>query len=84
MLLELPNGARIWEELAPAKSISETQWLLQVIDFRLQVLAWQQSRDGQKNKNQPKPPEMPGTKQEDEKFVTDIDTYKELLRKKRE
>ena len=84
LLQELPNGARIWKELAPAKSVSETVWLMQVIDFRLQVLAWQQSKDGQKNKNQPKPPEMPGFKQDDEKFITDIDTYKELLSRKRE
>ena len=52
----LPPGCALWRAVGGPLALSGIERELSVIDYRLQVLAWQKTKDGQKGVNQPKPP----------------------------
>lgn len=55
----LPAGSALWRAVGGPQALSESDHLLRIIDYRLQVLAWQQTKDGQHNRNRPVPPKDP-------------------------
>lgn len=53
----LPPGSALWRATGGPMSVGFSDHTLRVIDYRLQVLAWMQTEDAKKRRNQPKPPE---------------------------
>lgn len=45
---------------APDAEWSDAEWLLRSIEFQLRVVAWRQTKDGQKGRHAPKPLDTPG------------------------
>lgn len=52
----LPAGSALWRAVGGHLAITETDHLLRALDYRLQILAWMQTEDAKKRRNQPKPP----------------------------
>lgn len=52
----LPEGSPLWRATGGPLSITGPERELRMVDYRLQVLAWLQTKDGREGKNQPKPP----------------------------
>ncbi len=59
MMAWLPPGCALWRSLGGPLSLSAEAARLDIIDYRLRVLAWQQTEDGSKGRNRPEPPEAP-------------------------
>lgn len=55
----LPKDSLVFKAENPAFEWSETQYMLRSIEFSLRILIWQNSKDGQKGKNKPKPIDTP-------------------------
>ena len=55
----LPLGCAVWRAIGGPLAWSEESHRLNLIEYRLRVIAWQQSKDGRENRNHPKPPESP-------------------------
>lgn len=53
----LPDGCALWRSSGGPRSITNEAHLLRMLDYRLQVLAWQQTEDAKHKRNQPKPPQ---------------------------
>ena len=53
----LPAGCALWRATGGPLALSGVEQGLRVVDFRLQVLAWQQTEDAKHKRNQPKPPQ---------------------------
>lgn len=47
-------------KLNPDFEWSDQTYLLNAIEYELRILIWQQTKDGQHNRNKPKPHETPG------------------------
>ena len=57
LVASLPPGSALWRSTGGAMSLAVGDELLRWLDYRLQVLAWLQTEDAQKKRNQPKQPE---------------------------
>ncbi|MFZ4894634.1 DUF5361 domain-containing protein [Plantibacter sp. Mn2098] len=55
----LPPGCALWRSVGGPLAWSEETHQLNIIEFRLRVLDWRRTPDGEKGKNQPKPPVPP-------------------------
>lgn len=55
----LPEGSALWRSVGGPLSITGVERELRVVDYRLQVLAWMKTKDGQAGRKQPKPPSPP-------------------------
>ena len=55
----LPNDSLVFKAANPALEWSETMYMLRNIEFMLRVLAWQNTKAGQKGRRKPKPIETP-------------------------
>lgn len=66
LTLRLPAGGQLWQATGGARAWSDTYAGLVATHHGLNVLAWQQTEDGQKGKNGPDPAEPPP-------FYTDVD-----------
>lgn len=55
----LPEGCPLWRAVGGPLSITGVERELRVVDYRLQVLAWMKTKDGQAGRKQPKPPTSP-------------------------
>lgn len=55
----LPSDSLVFRASNPALEWSETMYMLRNIEFLLRVLAWQNTKDGQKGRKKPKPIETP-------------------------
>jgi hypothetical protein len=63
---QLPAGARIWQATGGPKAWSDEYHALMVVQWRVQILEWRQTEDGQKGKNAPvlqEPPPFVGDEQ---------------------
>lgn len=60
LLSQLPSDSRVSKATNPDNEWSEQTYLLNAIEYDLRVLIWQKTKDGQHNRNQPKPHETPG------------------------
>lgn len=58
----LPRGSRTYSSIDPEFSWEQSHYLLANIANSLQLLVWAQTKDGQKNRNRPKPIEPPKRK----------------------
>lgn len=58
LLTWLPAGAALWRSIGGDLAISEEAHQLRFIEYRLRVLAWQQTKDGKDGRNRPKPPKQ--------------------------
>lgn len=61
---QLPAESRCMRALNPSLEWTLDQYLLAAIEYDLRVLAWQNSADGQKGRNAPKPPQTPARRAE--------------------
>lgn len=52
----LPRGCALWRSMGGDLSLTEDAHVLRLVEYQLRVLVWQQTQDGQKGRNQPKPP----------------------------
>lgn len=78
----LPRGSRTFTAINPEYLWEQSHYLLANIANSLQILVWAQTKDGQKNRNRPKPITPP--KRPREKTVTyTVDEYKERLSRPR-
>lgn len=59
LVANLPPGCALWRATGGPLAWSDEVHMLAAVEFRLRVLAWQKSEDGQKNRKQPKPIEPP-------------------------
>lgn len=55
----LRPGCALWRAIGGDIAWSDETHMLAAVEYRLRVLAWQKTEDGQKNRNQPKPLEAP-------------------------
>ena len=55
----LPNDSLVFKVANPALEWSESMYMLRNIEFMLRVLAWQNTKEGQKGRRKPKPIETP-------------------------
>lgn len=55
LAVELPKQSRTNKALGISNGISLTDEILCSIDYWCHVIAWQNTKDGQKNRNKPKP-----------------------------
>jgi hypothetical protein len=55
----LPPGCALWRSTGGPLAWSDDVRLLHEVEYRLRVLAWQQTKDAKSGRNQPKPPEEP-------------------------
>lgn len=62
----LPRESRTMRRLAPELSWSDAEYMLCSIEHSLRVLAWQNSKDGQKGRNAPKPLDTPAQRAQKE------------------
>jgi len=53
----LPAGCALWLSVGGPASIWQEVRELQEVNYRLKILAWMQTEDAQKGRNQPSPPE---------------------------
>ena len=77
----LPSDSAVLRAMYPRNGWTATEYLLHRIEYECRILIWQQSRDGQKGRNKPRPLPTP----EDEAKVrrkldaTDRDMVAEML-----
>ena len=76
----LPRGSRTMTAIDPEYAWGQETYLLANIANSLALLVWAQTKDGQKNRNRPKPITPPKTRQG--KAYT-VDEYKEILARPR-
>ena len=57
--MQLPNGSRLWEATGGGRAWSDEYTGLMIVRHGVDVLAWQQTEDGSKGNNSPKPLEPP-------------------------
>ena len=55
----LPASSRVAKALNPENEWDDATYLLSAIEYDLRVLIWQNTKDGQKGKNKPKPNTTP-------------------------
>lgn len=55
----MPEGSALWRAVGGPLSITGVERELRLVDYRLQVLAWMKTKDGQAGRKQPKPPTPP-------------------------
>lgn len=64
LALMLPRGSRTFSAIDPEFAWEQSHYLLANIANSLQLLVWAQTKDGQKNRNRPKPIEPPKRRNE--------------------
>lgn len=65
----LPDGCALWQSVGGNRAWSPETHLLNLVEFRLRVLDWRDTKDGRDGKNQPKlhkPPPLAHEKQAEE------------------
>lgn len=60
LLAQLPPGSRTYRSERPELAWGYTEALLASIEYSLRVLRWQNTKDGQRDHNPPKPIDPPG------------------------
>ena len=55
----LPPGSPLWRAVGGPLAWSDDVQMLAAVEFRLRVLAWQQTEDGRKGRKAPAPPSPP-------------------------
>lgn len=60
----LPSDSLVFKAENPALEWGEVMYMLRNIEFMLRVLAWQNTKDGQKGRKKPKPIETPSERAE--------------------
>lgn len=70
---KLPTDSLVFKAENPALEWSEAVYMLRNIEYMLRVLAWQNTKDGQKGRKKPQPIETPDerAKQRDKAVNTD-------------
>lgn len=56
---QLPAESRVMRELDAELEWTQQDYFLAQIEYDLRILIWQNSKDGQRNRNKPKPPKLP-------------------------
>lgn len=56
----LPANSRTFRAIEPSLAWGEQERLLASVVYLLEVMVWQKTKDGHKNRNKPKPPQPPG------------------------
>lgn len=81
LAVQLPRTSRVFSAIDPNNSWSETDAFLAHIEYDLRILVWQNSKDGSKNRNQPKPPKTPKERAEalERRSNVDKDFVKQVL-----
>lgn len=59
LMTQLPHGSRLGRRLNPDNEWEDAVYFLAAIEYDLRVLAWQNTKDAQRNRNKPKPNETP-------------------------
>lgn len=59
MVAWLPPGCAFWRSVGGPLSWSEETHLLNLVEFRVRALFWQQTENGRKGTNQPEPTKPP-------------------------
>lgn len=59
LAVQLPRGSRVVKAESPETEWDDATYLLSAIEYDLRVLAWQNTKDAQRNRNKPKPNETP-------------------------
>lgn len=60
----LPRESRCARRLAPSGEWGQAEYLLWQVEYDLRVLAWQNTRDGKRGRNRPRPLQTPGERAE--------------------
>lgn len=81
LLSQLPAGSKYAGAVDPNLSWSDTQQLLASIDYSLKWLVWSRTKEGEHNRNQPKPLKPPAVEQAEASKVegTDLAGIDEIL-----
>lgn len=59
LVAALPAGCALWQSVGGPMAWSQEMHLLNLIEYRMNVSNWFQTKDGQSGRNQPKPPSYP-------------------------
>lgn len=78
----LPRGSRTMTAIDPEFAWGQETYLLANMANSLALLVWAQTKDGQKNRNMPKPILPPGSRKEKVAAYT-VDEYRERLSRPR-
>jgi hypothetical protein len=80
----LPRGSRVMAAVNPEYSWTQEDYLLADAANSLRILVWSKTKDGQKNRNRPKPIEPPKSAfKEKAGMGYTADEYRELLSRPR-
>lgn len=55
LVAHLPQGCALWRAAGGSMAWSQEVHMLAAVEYRLRVLAWQQTKDGSKGRNAPEP-----------------------------
>ena len=73
LMAQMPRTSRTAMALNPDNEWSEATYFLAQIEYDLRVLIWQNTKDGQKGRNQPKPPTFPAERAQRRKRIEGFD-----------
>lgn len=59
LMRQLPSCSRVSKALNPDNEWDDATYMLALIEYDLRVLIWQNTKDAQKGRNQPKPNKTP-------------------------
>lgn len=82
LAMMLPRGSRTFTAIDPEFAWEQEHYLLANIANSVALLVWAQTKDGQKNRNRPKPITPPKRTME-KKETYSVDEYKERLSRPR-
>jgi len=82
MVAWLPPGCALWRSIGGAMAWSEETHMLNMVEFRLRVLYWVQTKDGEKGANQPTPTKVPPYVHEKESEAVKTDARAEAWRRR--
>lgn len=70
LLMWLPPGCALWRAFGGDLALNEEAHQLRLIEYRLRVLAWLQTKDAKSGRNRPEPPKpIPTAGKRDEGLV---------------
>lgn len=70
---QLPPNCRLNQAENPDLMWSTEAWFLSQIEYDLRVLAWQNTKDAQRHRNEPKPPKTPKELQQEKQRAANFD-----------
>ena len=73
LVSQLPSTSRLVRAIYPDAEWTQDTWLLASMEYGIRTLIWQQTKDGYKGVNAPKPPKTPSEREFERHRLDDFD-----------